>query len=93
MKLKLDSQSAEELRKLAKKLPQTIEELDASTEKLIAEFNSVSQDIGVHADAFQLMLDSLKKHVCGLSDEVQAIASVYEQTADKIEDYLASNPT
>lgn len=92
MKLKLDQQSAEELRKLARTLPQAVESLDTATDRLIAEYNAVSQDIGVHAASFQVMLEKLRKQVGNLSDEVQNIVPVYEQTAVKIEEYLASNP-
>lgn len=90
MKLALNSHSVNALRELADAIPMTIDNLTGETEKLIAAYQSVSDELGVHRNEFQLMLMHTQKALVNSREALEVLPQMMHRTADKIEAYIAA---
>lgn len=93
LEIKLDRESVDALRILAKALPQALQNIGESTDKLLNVYETVEEDIGPHTEEFKLMLKNVKKSITTSSEAVLQVPRILERTADKIEDYLDSRPS
>ncbi len=93
LKLSLNNEGAQALREFADVLPQTMNNIKEDTEELMQYFESVEDQLGVHAEDFRDILsmvnDALKKG----EEAITELAPRMKATADKIDDYVGRKPT
>jgi hypothetical protein len=93
LEIKLDYESVDALRVLAKALPQAVQNIGNSTDKIMKVYETVEEEIGPHSEEFKNILNNVKKSIVVSSEAVLKVPVVLERTADKIEDYLNSPPS
>ena len=91
MKLALNTESATALREFAEAMPLAIENITESTEKVVQVYQSVAEDVGPHNQDFYNMLMLIKS--AQEAEAVQALPPMLNATADKIDAYVAANPS
>ena len=89
-KLSLNQESVEVLYYLADKLPVTVESLNEATVKLLEIYNSLSDDLGVHRNDFQIMLLKTQKTLLLANDSFSYAELVLRNAAERIDEYLNS---
>lgn len=93
MKLSLNAESANALRELAESIPIAVQNIVESTLKVITTYQGVSETLGEHRQSFYDMLLLVKKAQEETAESIQTLPRMLNQTADKIEDYIASMPS
>ena len=93
MKLSLNSESAAALREFSESLPVAIQNIVDSTEKVVQVYQSVADTLGVHNQDFYDMLMLIKKAQEETAVAIQVLPKMLTTTADKIDAYVAANPT
>ena len=88
MKLALTTQGAESLRKLAKQLPTTLNEIGTATIKLFELYESLSDNLGEHSDLFKDLLLYVKQAIALASDAINELPPKMEITAQAIDAYV-----
>jgi hypothetical protein len=89
IKLTLTHEGAEALREFARSLPNAIENIESSTEKLSAEYKSMAESLGIHKQDFESLLACIKKAQSDATDAIAMLVPKMNSTADKIDDYIA----
>lgn len=93
MKLSLNSESAAALRDFSESMPVAIQNIVDSTEKVVQVYQSVADTLGVHNQDFYDMLMLIKKAQEETAVAIQVLPKMLTTTADKIDAYVAANPT
>ena len=93
MKLSLNSESAAALREYSESMPVAIQNIVDSTEKVVQVYQSVADTLGVHNQDFYDMLMLIKKAQEETAVAIQVLPKMLTTTADKIDAYVAANPT
>lgn len=93
MKLALNTESAIALREFAEAMPLAIENIIESTEKVVQVYQSVAENVGPHNQDFYNMLMLIKAAQEVAAEAVQALPPMLNTTADKIDAYVAANPS
>lgn len=93
MKLSLNSESAAALREFSESIPVAIQNIVDSTEKVVQVYQSVADTLGVHNQDFYDMLMLIKKAQEETAVAIQVLPKMLTTTADKIDAYVAANPT
>ena len=93
MKLELTEEGAQALRDFADALPPVLDELSFDTEQLIGVYRSVSDDLGVHEENFNSMLNSVARAQKAADEAIQVIPDKMRNVAQAIEDYIKSRPS
>lgn len=93
IKLTLTYEGAEALREFARALPVATENIQLSTEKLYAIYQSVAEDLGVHKQEFESLLSHIKKMQLNATYAIAMLVPNMNKTADRIDDYVAFDPT
>lgn len=93
MKLSLNLESAEALREWANIFPIAIRNITEDTLHLIQTFQSVSDGLGEHREAFQEMLMHIQRMQENMVETIEFLPMMLNQTADKIEVYLGGSGT
>ena len=93
MKLSLNSESAAALREFSESMPVAIQNIVDSTEKVVQVYQSVADTLGVHNQDFYDMLMLIKKAQEETAVAIQVLHKMLTTTADKIDAYVAANPT
>lgn len=93
MKLSLNSESAAALREFSESMPVAIQNIVDSTEKVVQVYQSVADTLGVHNQDFYDMLMLIKKAQEETAVAIQVLPKMLTTTADKIDAYVATNPT
>ena len=93
MKLSLNSESAAALREFSESMPVAIQNIVDSTEKVVQVYQSVADTLGVHNQDFYDMLMLIKKAQEETAVAIQVVPKMLTTTADKIDAYVAANPT
>jgi hypothetical protein len=93
MKLSLNSESAAALREFSESMPVAIQNIVDSTEKVVQVYQSVADTLGVHNQDFYDMLMLIKKAQEETAVAIQVLPKMLTTTADKIDAYVAANPT
>ena len=93
MKLSLNSESAAALREFSESMPVAIQNIVDSTEKVVQVYQSVADTLGVHNQDFYDMLMLIKKAQEETAVAIQVLPKMLTTTADKIDSYVAANPT
>ncbi len=93
MRLALNTESAIALREFAEAMPLAIENITESTEKVVQVYQSVAEDVGPHNQDFYNMLMLIKSTQEAAAEAVQALPPMLNATADKIDAYVAANPS
>lgn len=93
MKLSLNSESAAVLREFSESMPVAIQNIVDSTEKVVQVYQSVADTLGVHNQDFYDMLMLIKKAQEETAVAIQVLPKMLTTTADKIDAYVAANPT
>ena len=89
----ITADGAQALRDFAAAMPVAIDNISQSTEKLLATYNSVIEGLGEHGEAFGEMLDQVKKAQELAASAVEELPKGLENTAAKIDAYLAIKPS
>lgn len=92
MILTINEQGSQALREFASALPLAIDNITAETETLINVYNSVAEKLGTHNQDFSDLLMYTKKAQQIAADAIAELPPKMEQTADKIDAYIASRP-
>lgn len=93
MRLALNTESATALREFAEAMPLAIENITECTEKVVQIYQSVAENVGPHKQDFYNMLMLIKAAQEVAMEAVQALPSMLNATADKIDAYVAANPS
>ncbi len=93
MKLALNIKSAMALREFSESMPFAIQNIVDSTERLIQIYQSVAEQLGVHNQDFYNMLMLIKSAQKDAADAIEILPNMLIRTAEKIEIYVASQPT
>lgn len=93
MKLALNTESAMALREFAEAMPLALENITASTEKVVQVYQSVAENVGPHNQDFLNMLMLIKTAQESAAEAIQALPVRLIATADKIDAYVAANPS
>lgn len=93
MKLAINKESADALREFADAMPTAIENITASTEKLVQVYRSVAESVGPHEQDFGNMLMLIKDAQESAAEAVQALPPKLREVADKIDAHIASHPS
>lgn len=93
MKLKLDTESAIALREFAEAMPLAIENITESTEKVVQVYQSVAEKVGPHNQDFYNMLILIKSAQETATEAIRELPPMLKNTADKIDAYVAENPS
>ena len=93
IKLTLTHEGAEALREFARALPVATENIQLSTEKLYAIYQSVVEDLGIHKQEFENLLFHIKKMQLNSTYAIAMLVPNMNKTADRIDDYVAFDPT
>ena len=92
MEISLNKESADALRELADALPVAISSISEETQKLYQFYSSLSDDLGVHYEAFGRFVSQIQQAQRDASDAVLAIPPMMRATATKIDAYIAQKP-
>ena len=93
MKLALNNESAAAMREFADSMPVAIENIVQSTEKVVQVYQLVADSVGPHNQDFYNMLMSIKSAQEIAAEAVQELPGKLIETADKIDAYVAANPS
>ena len=93
MKLSINSESSAALREFAEAMPLALENIRVSTEDLFGVYQSVADGVGPHEDAFKQMLVTVQKAQENASNSIQKLPEMLKKTADKIDRFIAQNPS
>lgn len=93
MKLALNTESATAMREFAQAMPLAIENITQSTERVVQVYQSVAETVGPHNQDFYNMLMLIKSAQENAAEAVQELPSMLNATADKIDAYVAANPS
>ncbi len=93
MKLALNHESAAAMREFAASMPVAIENIVQSTEKVVQVYQSVAESVGPHNQDFYNMLMSIKTAQEVAAEAVEELPGKLNETADKIDAYVAANPS
>ena len=93
MLLSLNHKSAKAMRDFAEAMPVAIQNISDDTEKLMRVYQQVSDSVGVHGDGFHNMLSLIQKAQKDAAQAVEVLPHMLIETAVKIEQYVAKNPT
>ncbi len=91
LKMMLSHEGANFLRDWADNMPIAIQNIIVSTEKVVSVYQSVSEDVGPHRDAFYQMLLHIKKAQENSVDALTTLPIQLRNTADKIDYYCDSS--
>ncbi len=91
-KLKLNMESVALLRNFAETMPIAIGNIVESTQKIMRVYQSVADEVGPHEEQFYDMLMLIKAVQEETTDMLQALPTMINNTADKIEDFVRRNP-
>ena len=91
-KLSLSTESASALREFAEAIPNAIENISQSTDKLAQVYQSVSESVGPHGNEFADMIMSIKKVQEDAKDAINVLPKLLKETADKIDAFVAKKP-
>lgn len=89
MKLELTKESADALRKLANQLLFSLHDIDSEVNQLLVTFFGISDQVGVHAEAFQLMINEATKAVQYTRTAFEPLSLQIINVADAIDEYVA----
>lgn len=89
MKLSLNVESANALRELAESMPLAIQNLVDSTLKVVTIYQSVSETLGEHRQAFYELLLLIKKAQEQTTETIEVLPIMLNATADKVDAYVA----
>lgn len=89
----LTPEGAQALRDFAAAMPVAIDNISQSTERLLNVYRSTSDDLGRHSDAFAEMLEYIRKAQEKAAEAIEELPKGLENTALKIDAYLAKNPS
>ncbi len=89
----LNKESAEALREFANSMPVTIDNIYESTQRLFRVYQTVSEQVGPHDQDFLAMLTLIKSAQEIAADALQILPGMLIRTADKIDEYIANNPS
>lgn len=87
LKMMLSHEGANYLRDWAEAMPIAIQNIIISTEKVVSVYQSVSENVGPHRDAFYQMLLTIKKAQEDSVEVLSALPKELHKTADKIDAY------
>ena len=93
MRITVSKESAIALRTFAEAMPFTIENIRQDTERLVQVYQSVADSVGPHEQAFASMLMLIKSAQEAAAEAIQALPAMLVETADRIDAYVAMNPT
>lgn len=93
LKLKLDYEGAAALREFASAMPLAISNIETGTEQIMRIYQSVADSVGPHEQDFRQMLLTIKKAQETAKDAVMVLPKMLNDTADKIDAYLAARPS
>lgn len=91
--LKIDNDGAAILREFAAAMPVALANIEESTERVLGIYQSVANSVGPHEQDFYDMLMTIKKAQEQARDAIMVLPKMLNQTADKIEAYVASRPS
>lgn len=89
MKLELNPEGANALREFGEAMPIAVANIVASTLKLCSVYQSVADTLGVHRQSFYDMLMLIKKAQECSAEAIEALPTLLNSTADKIDQYVA----
>ncbi len=92
-KIFMTQEGADALREFAQAMPLAIANIVESTEKLIQVYQSVAEEVGPHEQDFYDMLMLIKRAQETAAEAIQELPPQLNATADKIEVFIASNPS
>lgn len=92
LKINLDLQSAEALRTFAETMPAAVERIEASTERLVRVYNSVSDSLGVHAQKIGELVMLIKKAQEESAEAITVLPKMLKSTANRMDEYIATHP-
>lgn len=92
LKKYLTPEGAQALRDFAEAMPVAIENIRQSTEKLMQVYQTSAEDLGKHSVSFGNMLTYITKAQEKAAEAIEALPKGLENTASKIDAYLAKNP-
>lgn len=90
MQLALNSKSAQAMREFAEAMPVAVQNIRDDTEQLISIYQSVADNVGVHAEDFHNMLLSIKKMQETAAQAIEVLPHMLIETSVKIEQYVGS---
>ena len=88
MKLALNTESANALREFGQAMPIAVANIVASTHKICSVYLSVADMLGVHRQSFYDMLMLIKKAQECSAEAIEALPTLLNSTADKIDQYV-----
>ena len=92
LKLSLNTEGAQALREFAQALPDAIEKIKEDTDSLMAFFNGIEDELGVHANDFKDILEMVNSALKKGEQAVMELPPRMKATADKIDSYVESKP-
>ena len=93
MRLSISADSSAALREFAEAMPLAVENISVSTKSLFHVYTSVIDLIGPHHEQFKEMLITVKNAQDLAVESIQSLSPMLKTTADKIDRFLARNPS
>lgn len=91
--LTVTPEGAAALREFAQAMKMSVNNIVVATSKLQNTYNAVSDDLGVHEQDFRDLLLHVEKAQKLASEAIEKLPPKMEDTAAKIDDYVARHPT
>ena len=93
MKIAACPESVVVLETFAEAIPKAVQDINECTQRLINTFLSLSDDMGEHAQAFQQMLDLIKRAQDEAGEALMVLPAHLKASAEAMEAYLKSQPS
>lgn len=93
VKLALRPEAAQELHNLAEKLTSALDNIATATSTVNNVYQSVSEDVGPHAQQFEEMLMRVKNAQEKMAGCMDVMVPCITNTAQAIEEFLSRNPS
>lgn len=90
--LDITPEGATALREFADSMSGTVSIIEDDTAKLMAVYSAVSEQLGVHKEDFQTMIDLVSHAQEEAAEAISALVPALNTVADKIDDFVATHP-
>lgn len=91
--LDITPEGATALREFADSMTGTVSMIEDDTVKLMAVYSSVSEQLGIHEDDFQTMIDLVGHAQEEAAGAISELVPVLNSIADKIDEFVATTPS
>lgn len=88
MKISLNEESLEAINEYANTIPKVLDNILNDTNKLLQTYNSLYDDLGVHAPDFKNLLLQVKKVHDNTSDSIKELSYMLKSVATKMDAYI-----